>query len=158
MNKLRDVYYSIKYGIINLIRWFSVIWKDRDWDDHFIYILLKKKLEYMEKFFRSDDAWSTNAKQDADNIKHAINLLDRIIDGVHLEEAMKPFYEKYPDYEFKFEFKSCEDGIGSKLVNNDTPEQKELQYKCYREADKLEDNDFDELFSFLRKHVREWWD
>jgi len=27
----------IKYGLKNLYKWFWVIWKDRDWDHHYIY-------------------------------------------------------------------------------------------------------------------------
>jgi hypothetical protein len=35
--------YKIKQffrNIHNLIRWFPIIWKDRDWDDHFIFEIL----------------------------------------------------------------------------------------------------------------------
>lgn len=32
-------------GIRNLIKWFPVIWKDRDWDHHYIYHILDFKLE-----------------------------------------------------------------------------------------------------------------
>ena len=31
-------------GVKNLWKWFPVIWKDRDWDDHYIFEVLKFKL------------------------------------------------------------------------------------------------------------------
>lgn len=158
MRKLKNIYRCIKNGIRNIIRWFPVIWQDRDWEDDFIYILLKKKIENMEKSFRSIKALSVNASENADNMRHAIILLDRIINDVYIEEAMKPFYEKYPNYEFELKFKPCEDKPGLKMIDEDTLEQKKLRYKCYEESNKLKEKDFDELFNFLREHIREWWD
>ena len=31
----------IKYGVQNLYKWFWIIWKDRDWDHHYIFEVLK---------------------------------------------------------------------------------------------------------------------
>ena len=41
----KHLHKDIKQGFKNLWKWLPVIWKDRDWDTHFIYELLKKKLE-----------------------------------------------------------------------------------------------------------------
>lgn len=41
--RIKDKYYSIKNGIWNIIRWFPVIWEDRDWDDYYIFALLYHK-------------------------------------------------------------------------------------------------------------------
>ena len=35
--------------IKNIIRWIPVLWKDRDWDDWYIYKILQKKIEYQRK-------------------------------------------------------------------------------------------------------------
>jgi hypothetical protein len=44
--KFEGRYYhkQLYYGIRNLIKWFPVIWKDRDWDQHYIYRVLEFKL------------------------------------------------------------------------------------------------------------------
>ncbi len=42
-----DARYAHKHfitGVKNLWKWFPTIWKDRDWDDYYIWILLEKKL------------------------------------------------------------------------------------------------------------------
>ena len=44
--------------IKNLIRWFPVIWNDRDWDSEFTLDILLKKLEHQRDFFLSKDTRS----------------------------------------------------------------------------------------------------
>jgi hypothetical protein len=34
----------IKQGVKNLIYWFPIIWKDRNWDSHYIFEIMKHKL------------------------------------------------------------------------------------------------------------------
>ena len=40
---------NIIQGIKNLLYWFPIIWKDRNFDEHFIYEILKHKLKYQSK-------------------------------------------------------------------------------------------------------------
>ena len=42
MYKIKSFIISIK----NLIKWFPIIWKDRDWDDHYIWEIMKNKLRW----------------------------------------------------------------------------------------------------------------
>ena len=37
-------------GVKNLIKWGSVIWKDRDWDDSFFFEIIKFKFANGKKF------------------------------------------------------------------------------------------------------------
>lgn len=71
---------SVKTGIKNLIKWFPIIWKDRDWDYYFIYAILHKKLNNMEKFYSSDKAWASDSKDVAEQIKEAKVLCKRLMD------------------------------------------------------------------------------
>jgi len=41
-------------GIKNLIAWFPVIWKDRQWDYMYLLRIINKKLELMLKDFETD--------------------------------------------------------------------------------------------------------
>jgi len=117
------------------------------------------KLKNMEKFFRSDYAWSANSEKDADNIKQAINLLERIGNNEYIQEALQPFYNKYPDYKIEFKFEPSHNNPNfHRLMDDKTEDQKELLSKCYKNADELEKKDLDELYKFLREHVEEWWD
>ena len=61
--------------IKNLIRWFPVIWNDRDWDSEFTLDILLKKLEHQRDFFLSKDTHLTHNWETADEIAIAISKL-----------------------------------------------------------------------------------
>ena len=46
---MKNFFRNIKYGIENLISWFPIIWKDRNWDCNYFFKILEKKLELYEK-------------------------------------------------------------------------------------------------------------
>ena len=52
-------------GIKTLIRWFPIIWKDRDYDDHFIWEILKFKIRNQADYIGSKDR-HVSAKRDAE--------------------------------------------------------------------------------------------
>lgn len=56
-------------NIKNLIAWFPVIWKDRDWDRYYLYNIMIFKLNKMEKFFNSNKTFTADAKERAKEIK-----------------------------------------------------------------------------------------
>ena len=64
-------------GIRNLIRWFPVIWKDRDWDDHFIWQLMIQKLKFQAKYIGERD-FHTSAKRDAEIMMTCVRLMEKI--------------------------------------------------------------------------------
>jgi len=41
---------SLKQSIKNIIYYFPIVWKDRDWDGSFIYEILKSKLKKQAEF------------------------------------------------------------------------------------------------------------
>lgn len=50
---------DVAYGFKNLWKWFPIIWKDRDWDDHFIFEVLKFKIKNTADLFekKSEVCW-----------------------------------------------------------------------------------------------------
>ena len=64
-------------GVKNLIRWFPVIWKDRDWDDHFIWELMMKKITFQAKYIGDQDR-HTRAKRDAEIMMTCVRLMERV--------------------------------------------------------------------------------
>jgi len=89
----RDGRYMHKHfvkGVKNLWRWFPVIWKDRDWDQYYIYTILAKKLEFQAKYIGDTDL-HTKAKRDAERMRLVVRLI-----RLHQED----FYDcEYMDYE-----------------------------------------------------------
>lgn len=103
--KISDVYYGVcRYirwdsqhahrdfaiGVKNLWKWFPIIWKDRDWDTHFIYETLRRKLEFQAKYIANKDRY-TRAQRDAE----VILLCSRLI--VMQQEEI--YVMEYLDYE-----------------------------------------------------------
>jgi len=157
--KIRGLYYSAIHGIENLIKWLPIIWNDREFHHHYFHIIMRQKLIHMQKHFNSKHCYSANGKADALNMDKAIKLLNRIIEGEYLAEALKPFDEAFPDYSWDIKTEPCEDNPKlRKVIDTDTPEQHKLLHECYEASDKMEQDDLDELYILLRKHIEEWWD
>ncbi len=74
-------------NIKNLIRWFPVIWKDRDWDDHYIWEILKFKLKNQAKYIGDRDI-HTSAKYDAQRMMLCVRLIDKIQEEYYSMEYM----------------------------------------------------------------------
>jgi hypothetical protein len=84
----KNIGYRFKYvynSIKNLIRWFPIIWKDRDWDDHFIWELIKNKLRWQAKYIGDRD-FHTRAELDARRMRLCANLIDKIQDEFYSSE------------------------------------------------------------------------
>jgi len=62
-------------GIKNLIKWFPVIWRNRDWDHTFIYDVLMFKLEQQAKYIGGKNR-HMNAKRDAEIMLLCTKLID----------------------------------------------------------------------------------
>ena len=73
--------------IKNLIRWAPIIWRDHDWDFHFIYEMLKHKLTFTEKFIREKGIHVFNT-EDADGILKAVDLIDKVQNEYYLNKYL----------------------------------------------------------------------
>lgn len=83
-------------GIKNLIYWLPVIWKDRDWDQHYIYNVLKAKLKKQAKYIGTRD-FHTRAKRDAEIMLLCVRLIDKV-----QEEFYQMEYSNYNESEIEF--------------------------------------------------------
>lgn len=151
-------------GIDNLLQWFPIIWCDRYWDSHYLFIIMKKKLENMEKGIREANIHD-DAQSDANNIALCINALDRLIKDEYHEIAFKHHDEKWGNLHMQLRKK--EEGKEYGLVefkrdNVVTEEQKAQEHleamKCYEFSDVLQKNDLDLLFRIMRNESLKWWD
>jgi len=158
-----DICYKIK-GIKNIFIWIPILVEDRQWDHGFVLIMLKKKFELMEKFFRKN-GHHTDAEKDADNIKLAINLLDRLIEDNYMDHAFVPHKKKYGESHILWQ--DIPNSKSKKLlieydVKINTLEEKEKERKlflqCCNREDYLRKQDLNLLFKHLKKHLFTWWD
>ena len=74
--KFEGKYYHKDFirGVKNLWRWFPTIWKDRDWDDHFIFELIRVKVQNQAKYIGDRD-FHVSAKRDAEIMRTVAKLI-----------------------------------------------------------------------------------
>lgn len=168
-------------GVKNLWYWFPVIWKDRHWDHHYIYDVLKHKLKAQSKYI-SDSDRHTKAQQDARRMNICIKLIEICQDETYtmeyidyvtdrswfvpseehkgyltwensiLTENLNNFFKKYP-----LIYKRVMNGEGPFTLNGEN--EKEIKRRiamniCHinqQRAHKL-------LFKILEQNINSWWD
>ena len=139
-NKMIDYIYNIKHGIINLIKWFPIVWTDRDWDYRYLYEVLYFKLSDIEKSLRND-TWHSNSDKYAKQIMTAKVLVKRLIDDNYFDVA----FEKYG-------LKQHED-----FYRKLSSEEKEIYSKCFEYEEYMKKQDREYLFKYMNKHIEKWW-
>ncbi len=104
IEKIKELYWSkIGYkvrgfftSVGNLIKWFPIIWKDRDWDDHYIFEVFKFKLEKQAKYIK-EKGFHTNSDLDAKRMMLCVKLIEKVQEEFYVME-----YMDYEDKDFFF--------------------------------------------------------
>ena len=76
---------EFKRGIKNLIYWFPIIWRDRNWDSHYIFEILKHKLKAQSKYIGDRDI-HTQSKRDAEVMMTCVRLMEKVQDEFYSSE------------------------------------------------------------------------
>jgi len=78
---MKAIYYNIKRGIKNLIRWFPIIWNDRDFDNYYIEVMMYEKLRNTYNFFVSENSitnWDVpEQSKSLQALKICVTILER---------------------------------------------------------------------------------
>ena len=171
----KHLHRDIAQGFRNLYKWFPIVWKDRDWDDHFIFEALKFKLKNTANYFEEKQrfvGWEDEVKY----IRICEKLITRIQDDYYQTE-----YMDYVNMEFdlipisntdRFEYKSTvtENNLNKYFALYPKTKKKVLlsdRYKTYVPTDtgialamgverhlkarKL-------LFKIMERRIEAWWD
>jgi hypothetical protein len=102
---------DFKQGVKNIWYWLPVIWKDRNWDDHYIFEVLKHKLKAQANEIGTKDR-HTRAQLDAKRMNLCVKLIELVQDETYAME--------YMDYhKDRVWFTDCEDRPGSSLYNSE---------------------------------------
>jgi len=151
------------HKIKRLVDWLPVIWNDYDYDYSSLYRIMRKKLSRMETSIRG--GYALTSEDTADDIHFAVMLLDRLIANDYLENALIPHKRKWGDIGDLIT-KELPGGmlewLGPKWEKADT-EEKRLQAeeefrRAGRRADWRREQDKNELFDTMKKHITGWWD
>jgi hypothetical protein len=186
--KIIDVYYNVRCFIVyelqyipgniaisirNLIKWFPVIWKDRDWDHSFIYEILKHKLENQAHYIAKKNR-HTSAKRDAELMLLCARLIEmqqeesyemEFLDYREIEWTddhwIKMVSDNLEDYLAKYprQYKRLLNGQITKFGHK--PKQELIDNKEMASiiiAQENQDRSRKLLFKLLERNIERWWD
>ena len=88
-------------GVKNLIYWFPIIWKDRNWDSHYIFEIMKHKLSSQADYISNNDR-HTRAQLDAKRMRLCVKLMKLVQDEFYSSEysdyhKTKHWFEDIPE-------------------------------------------------------------
>jgi hypothetical protein len=177
----RYYYRDFIQGIKKLWYWFPVIWKDRDWDQHYIFEVIKHKLKAQANYIANNNR-HTRAQQDARNMRICVKLINICQDETYSIEYMdyvkdRSWFEpckdnpKYSTWENEIISENLDDFfkkyplIYKRVMKGEGPftldggEEKEIKrrvamnisYINQQRAHKL-------LFKILEQNINQWWD
>lgn len=128
---IRGFLHQIRDSISNLIFWFPVILKDRNYDESFLFKILAFKLERIQKHLSK--VTISDFENEIADLDNAVHLAKRIANHDYAEFG---------------------------LVDIDWLEDKEAFQKCvsvYTNAEKERNKDIDTLFTIIKEKNRGWW-
>lgn len=170
----KHLHRDIGQGFKNLWRWFPIIWKDRDWDDHFIFEALKFKIAKTSEYISSKQRY-VGWEDDVRYMNICVKLIDKIQDNWYGTE-----YLEYEDS--KFDFVPTDNGLYElkTTISRDDKKSYIKKYPLYLrrlQKDKRFSNYLKGntgiclgigslrherakklLFTILEKKIENWWD
>lgn len=72
--------------IHTIIKWIPILWHDEDWDFYYVYNVLQKKLEFVQKDMLNSSI--ENRELYANKIMIAIRLIEMVKDEKYLDEVL----------------------------------------------------------------------
>ena len=157
--KVLKMFGDILCGVGNVVRWFPIVWKDRQWDYRFLLGMLRFKLGLMEKFFQ-EDAMYVSAKDDASAIKSCCCVLDRLLADEYDTVAFEAHDKKWGTLKMETDLDSGTLNMSRPNVKTEQDRVQERQefLDCCRDEDNMRLYDVNTLFTLLRRNIQSWWD
>lgn len=164
------VFNRIKHIIKNTWNYFLYVCKndDYDWDFYYLYMILKWKIDKMQKNIKKRDVIES-ADRVSKQMKYAIFLIDKLNNEDWRTDLYKEHKEKYGDLQILTVSK--EKNIShciftyDKIGSPDTKEKHELLDKAELESNEIREfaikkhEDYRRrLFKHLETYIEGWWD
>lgn len=141
-----------------------IIWKGFDFDYHYAIDLFKKQLERLANELESDRALTKSAKTNAQKIRTAIRLMDKVYDDAYAIEWMDEIEKLYGKDAFDSEFEDTGKGDGSYYLKfkyekwDNAKEIKQLESKLFNESQEKQKRAHKLLWDFIEHNIQRWWD
>jgi hypothetical protein len=169
----------LREGIVNIIYWFPIIWKDRNWDQGYIFDILQHKLKAQSKYIGGEDR-HTRAQYDAQRMNLCVNLIQKLQDGFYEMEYMdyakdrhwfepckdnseystwesENIWEKYDDYFKKYPniYRRVMNGEGFAPIKG---REDDKHFIAMSMGHMNQDRAHKLLFKIMERDIRGWWD
>jgi hypothetical protein len=154
-------------GIKNIIYWLPIIWKDRDYDDHYIWEVLKHKLKKQSAYLKVKGIHLSHSR-DVQIIDLCVKLIDKIQYEYYINEFLD-YYEAELDFvetgdNDLFEMKSREiwQNFDAYFAKYPSSYRKVNRGQSkYKTASRLAGHNHDKarriLFTLLERNTEKWW-
>ena len=159
-------------GCKNILRWVPTLYKDKDWDDWYIFTILQKKVEFQRK-----EIIYANRHMDVDRDNRDMTIVLNLIERVK-DEHYNTEYLDYEDSKFRFEpvednenlcslevdvlserydefLKKYQSSVRKVLKQNPDLNKKDL---CFYVSKHNQEKAHYLLFKILKERMRWWWD
>jgi hypothetical protein len=156
---------NFRVGILNLFRWLPIVWRDRDWDKHYIMEVLIFKLK-KNRQYSIDHGHVVNDEQ-IRTMTECIELLEKVHN--EFDNYEEPAYLKHQEKWGKTEhyFVPCEDRPDMyelKDRNDERYTEEEVKQKNHefiissRIAHQKRQRDFEVAMEIFVSNFDSWWD
>lgn len=155
MKFIKEKYYKFTQGIGNLIKWFPIIWRDRNWDESYLLEIMSFKMKQMAELNRNY-GHAVNSDEIADQLYECSRLAQRIASNNYMDEAFGD--EIYLVDKTVMDFVENENGTKALKFTGLTEREKDRKFELYKKQDNLLEKDIELLFDNMKKNIRTWWD
>jgi hypothetical protein len=145
-------------SIQQVIFWFPVIWKTRDFDYAYTIEMLTLKLERMLKFLTSKDCMSEQTEESLLPLKRCIEILHAIHDQTYQDISFEEHYKKYPIKPLEEWFVDDPKYPNCKVMKDMGDDEAKSFHQADKDSEKLHNELLDEFCTLFTAHYREWWD
>lgn len=145
---IEEKWYNFKYGVQNLIKWFRIIWNDRDWDYSFIYTILKFKLINQAKHTAKLNKHESS-KREVEIMNLCVKLIQRCQDEYYDDEwyDKRDFSKVILKYPLQYKKVIL---ANPKLIGNDIRIAMQICSNNQQRCRRL-------LFNLLERNIEKWW-
>lgn len=171
------IHHDLIYGLKNIVKWFKIVWKDRDYDDSFIFEALKFKIENTAKYTERRK-WFVGWEIEVSRMRTCVELINRIqndyygVEYLDYQESNHNFVEsdiRDDDGDMMYEMKS-------ELISENFDQYFKKYGSTYRKVIKEYGDSLNKdslalrvsnknhqkakklLFNILEKHIESWWE
>ena len=141
-----------------------LIWKGYDWDYGYAIELFKHQLKRTADCLESNNSYALSAKTNAQKLRTAIRLMDKVYDEDYAMEYVDKIEKLYGKGVLDSEFKDTGDESGLYYLKynyeewDNSEEIEQIRHKLFNESKEKQKRAHKLLWDFIEHNIQQWWD